>query len=159
MQEQDGLNPEELELERALRSLSPASAKLNPIAAAFEAGQQFRQRQVRAWSAAFVALLLASSLSLLWMHQSVIAERQQTAGSNLAAQAQAQQQRAENAPRLAVISTMAGERPLIASPPMYAPPPSPSLMLLQRTVEKDGLDGMPKTSLPVPVQGNFNNQL
>jgi hypothetical protein len=158
MQEQDGLNPEELELERALRSLSPAGAKLNPIAAAFEAGQQFRQRQTRAWSAAFVALLLASSLSLLWMHQSVISERQQISVSNVTARAQAQQ-RAESAPRLAVISTMPGERTLITSSPMYAPPVLPSLIFLQRTVEKDGLDGMPKTSLPVPIQGNFNNQL
>jgi hypothetical protein len=61
MQNEDGLNAAERELESALRSLAPRSAKIDPVAAAFEAGRRSARRQVRLWQSAAAAMLLVSA--------------------------------------------------------------------------------------------------
>jgi hypothetical protein len=59
MQEPNGLDPAERELEDALRTLSPASVRIDPVAAAFAAGRQSVRRQTQLWRsiAAVVSLI------------------------------------------------------------------------------------------------------
>lgn len=65
MSHENDLNPADRELEAALRSLSPASARVDPIAAAFRAGENSARRATRAWQslAAVVTVALIGS----WM--------------------------------------------------------------------------------------------
>jgi hypothetical protein len=171
MQEPDGLNSEELELERALRSLSPARADLDPIAAAFEAGRKVRQRQVRAWAGAFVVLLVVASSMLLWMRQSTRRVRRPIDGSNSAVRAQPRDQ-LPNSPHVAVVSfEQTGHRVAASSQNtekrlpirdriMVLPPqPPPSMMILQQAIEKQGFDGMPTTYLPDAGELNQKNPI
>jgi hypothetical protein len=65
MQDQNGLTPGERELESAMKSLSPAAARIDPIAAAFAAGQRSGRRPVRLWRAAAVLMLLIGAGSWL----------------------------------------------------------------------------------------------
>jgi hypothetical protein len=62
---EDDLNPADRELEDALRSLSPALARIDPIAAAFAAGEKSAQRVTHVWQslAAIVTVALIGS----WM--------------------------------------------------------------------------------------------
>ena len=46
-----GLNPAQREVEGALRSLAPASARVDPVAAAFDAGRRSTRGRVRVWRA------------------------------------------------------------------------------------------------------------
>ena len=46
MQEQNGLTPQEQELELALQSLTPTSGELSPLSAAFAAGRRSARRQI-----------------------------------------------------------------------------------------------------------------
>lgn len=64
--EPNGLNEPERELESVLRSLSPTSAGIDPIAAAFTAGRRSGARRLHAWqSAAAVLLLLVIGIRLM----------------------------------------------------------------------------------------------
>ena len=66
MQEPHGLDPAERELEDALRTLSPASVRIEPVAAAFAAGRQSARRQTQLWrSIAAVASLIGVGVLLL----------------------------------------------------------------------------------------------
>src|SRR5688572_26113893 len=58
MQEQDGLNPADRELEMALKSLTPAPTGIDAIAAAYSAGRRAAQHQLNLWRSAAAAMLL-----------------------------------------------------------------------------------------------------
>jgi hypothetical protein len=171
MQEPDGLNSEQLELERALRSLSPARAQIDPIAAAFEAGRKVRQRQVRAWASAFVALLVIMTSMLLWILQPSTRVRRTIDGSNSAVRAQPRDE-TQNSPHVAVVSfEQTGHRMAASSQGaqkhlpirdrilVLPPQPPPSLMILQQSIEKQGFDGMPTTYLPDAGELNDKNPM
>jgi hypothetical protein len=119
MQEPNGLNDEQRELELALRSLPPATARIDPIAAAFTAGRKSSRRQLRLWrSAATLILLIAVGSRLI------------TTARNSAV-----------APSDISDTTVA-----IHTPP--APPAPQSLQVLQETVREKGLDGLPSADIP-----------
>jgi hypothetical protein len=63
MSHEDNLNPADREFEDALRSLSPKTARVDPIAAAFRAGERSARRTTRVWQslAAIVVLALVGS--------------------------------------------------------------------------------------------------
>jgi hypothetical protein len=65
MQEQDGLTPADRELEMALRSVAPAGAQIDSVAAAFTAGQRSVRGQLRLWQSAAAALVIVAAGS--WM--------------------------------------------------------------------------------------------
>jgi hypothetical protein len=65
MSDQDELNPSELELETALKSLSPVATRLDPVLAAYEAGRRSVRGQVRVWQAAAAVLTLVGAGSWL----------------------------------------------------------------------------------------------
>jgi hypothetical protein len=58
MLENEPMNPADRELESTLRSLAPASKGVNPIAAAFAAGERAGHRSVRRWQSATALVLL-----------------------------------------------------------------------------------------------------
>ena len=156
MQEQDDLSGEQLELERALRSISPASAQIDPIAAAFAAGRRSQNRRVRAWASACVVLLAVASSSNLWMYGAMSVMRREV----LAVQSQSQHSLLQNTPCVAVVSAEMPEHSSRAlSQRIETLMPSPTLLILQRAVEKDGVDGMPTTYLPDAGRMNLQNPL
>jgi hypothetical protein len=119
MQEPNGLSPAQRELEAALRSLAPAPAHVDPLAAAFAAGQRSTRRQVRFWQgAATVIAVLGASL---WLG---------------------------GPPRDSVIREHDPSRPMIAAPPPPRPLSDQSVASLQQAVRTHGLDGLPSVSLP-----------
>ena len=61
----DELSPEDREMEAALRSLAPASAEIDPVAAAFEGGRRSARRQLRLWQSAAITLLVVSTAAWL----------------------------------------------------------------------------------------------
>jgi hypothetical protein len=65
MQEPNGLNPAEHEVEEALRTVTPSAARIDPVAAAFAAGQRSATSQLQRWRAAAAVLLLVSAGSWL----------------------------------------------------------------------------------------------
>jgi hypothetical protein len=65
MSDENDLNPADRELEEALRSLAPANARIDPIAAAFVAGAKSTQHKARAWQS--VAAIMAVALIGSWM--------------------------------------------------------------------------------------------
>jgi hypothetical protein len=120
MQEQDGLSPGEIELELTLRSLNPAAARIDPIAAAFAAGRRSGQRPMRIWRAAAVLMLLISAGS--WLAP----ERRNTA-----------------------IPPQQFSEPAVAIQPSPPEPlAAESLQVLQETVREKGLDGLPAENIP-----------
>jgi hypothetical protein len=60
-----GLNSAQREVEGALRSLAPANASVDPVAAAFDAGRHSTRGQVRMWRSAAAVLLLIGAGSWL----------------------------------------------------------------------------------------------
>ena len=65
MSEMDELSSAERELEAALHSLAPASADVDLVPAAFEAGRRSARRQLRWWQSAAIALLVVSTAAWL----------------------------------------------------------------------------------------------
>ena len=65
MLENDSINPADRELESTLRSLAPTSKGVNPIAAAFAAGERAGHRSVRRWQSA-TALMLLLGIASQW---------------------------------------------------------------------------------------------
>jgi hypothetical protein len=65
MQEQDPLNPPQRELEAALKSLSPAPARVDAINAAFAAGHRSALRRARLVHSAVAAALLIAATAWL----------------------------------------------------------------------------------------------
>jgi len=120
MQNLNGLNQEEQELESALKSLSPTSAQIDPIAAAFSAGRRSSARRVRLWqSSAALILMLAVGTRMLPTHQ-----------------------------RALVPSSNQFHEDVVFHPQTPQPPAPQSLQVLQDTVREKGLDALPDTSLP-----------
>ncbi len=58
----DEFTPEERELERALRTLQPARARVDVAAAALATKRRAKQRRVRSWQAVAASLLLAAGV-------------------------------------------------------------------------------------------------
>src|SRR5438477_10615615 len=65
MPEPEGLTPAQRELESALKSLAPAMARVDPVAAAFIAGRRSSQFQVHVWRAAAAIILLIGAVAVL----------------------------------------------------------------------------------------------
>lgn len=59
MSHEDNLNPADREFADALRSLSPTKAQVDPIAAAFRAGERSARRTTRVWQALAAVMVLA----------------------------------------------------------------------------------------------------
>jgi hypothetical protein len=77
MSDQVELNPAERELEGALKSLAPRAARLNPVAAAYSAGQLSARREVQRWRVATVGMALLGAVTwLLPVGQSLLGEKQ-----------------------------------------------------------------------------------
>jgi hypothetical protein len=119
MQEPNGMSDEQLELESALRSLSPAAAKIDPVAAAFTAGQRSIRRQLRLWRSAAVLILLVAGASRLIPtgHNSVVPP-----------------------------SVRADRTVAVQTPP--EPPAPQSVLVLQETIREKGLDALPSANVP-----------
>lgn len=65
MLEHDSIDPADRELESTLRSLAPTSRSVNPIAAAFAAGERAGYRSIRRWQSA-TALVLLLGIAAQW---------------------------------------------------------------------------------------------
>lgn len=61
MFEQDELNPPDREFEAALKSLTPKAARIDPVAAAFSAGQRSALREVRGWRIATAVMAIVGA--------------------------------------------------------------------------------------------------
>jgi hypothetical protein len=61
MSDEGQLNPAERELEMALRSLRPAPAQIDPVAAAFAAGCRVARTRLRLWQTAAAAAMIAAA--------------------------------------------------------------------------------------------------
>ena len=122
MQEQQGLNPAQRELEGALKSLMPAAGQIDPIAAAFGAGRAAAQRQIRTWQSATGLLLLIAAGSWLFpASRRAVSPSPSFPGSTLAVTSQN---------------------------PHPQPWSDQSVLMLQNTMWKNGIDALPSPDLP-----------
>jgi hypothetical protein len=123
MSDQDELNPAERELEASLKSLTPRATRLDPVAAAYSAGQRSARREVRHWRVATAAMALIGAGSwLMPAGLSLLAER-----------------------RMRVAET-------VATAPELRPVPEQSMAMLRKTVWEKGVDGLSPVQLaPVKV--------
>lgn len=132
MQEPNGLNDEQRELESALKSLAPAATGIDPIAAAFAAGRRSGGRQIRVWRSVAVLTLLIAGMG--WVisvgHKAALPTREVTE------------------------SAIALRNPQI---PAEAPGPE-SLLALQEIVRAKGLDALPSANIPSVQVVNMGNQ-
>jgi hypothetical protein len=77
MSDEDELNLAERELEAALKSLTPRAARLDPVAAAYSAGQLSAGRRLRRWRVATaVVALFGAGVWILPLGQNLLAEKQ-----------------------------------------------------------------------------------
>jgi hypothetical protein len=86
MQSDDELEPGQSELAEALESLAPAGARLDPLAAAIEAGRRSVTTQLRLWQGTSVAvtLLCVVLLSVLQIRVQQSSPRSATIAPQLA---------------------------------------------------------------------------
>ena len=126
MQEPDGLNAAQREFERALRSVAPTAAQVDPVAAAFAAGKASGRRQMHFWrAAAVVALAIGIGIRLLPAGRGgAVTLPHDRPGSIVVFQR-------ESTPTAAL--------------------PDQSVLMLQRALEKQGVEGLPAARL-CPVQ-------
>jgi hypothetical protein len=131
MQEPDGLNDGQRELESALKSLHPAAARIDPIVAAFTAGRKSSRHQLHLWRSATVLILLVCAASwLMPLKRNAAVQPRDFSESNIA----------------------------LRSPQPSPEPLAPqSLQALQQTVRDQGLDALPATKLPDVQLINLNN--
>lgn len=120
MQEDNGLNSDQRDLENALRSLSPAHSQLNAIAAAFEAGRMVRRGQVRILSAVSAMSILLAIGSLLWTQRPGFSPPS----------------------TIAVLSKSESRSRFVSSPS------GPTLITLEQTLQSHGVDALPPTAVP-----------
>jgi hypothetical protein len=119
MQEQDGLTPGERELERAMKSLSPSAPGIDPITAAFTAGQRSTQKHIHVWRAAAALMLVIGAASwLMPARHAAVVQPHEFSETNVA----------------------------IQFPPQ--PPAPQSLQALQQVVNEKGLDALPAANIP-----------
>ena len=122
MSDQYELNPAEQELEAALKSLAPKAARLDPVAAAYSAGQRSARRETRRWRVATAAMALLVVASWLFpAGQSWLAERH-----------------------------LRGPVVVAVSPEMR-PVSEQSMVMLQRVVWEKGVDGLSPVQ-PAPTK-------
>ncbi|HEY4232319.1 MAG TPA: hypothetical protein VGM76_02750 [Lacipirellulaceae bacterium] len=128
MSEQDELNPAERELEAALRSLTPATVRIDPVAAAFAAGERTARRQLRQWQSATAALVVISACA--WF---VPVQRGTIFGRHIEAPA-----------------------PIADSVAVVQPHSEQSLLKLRQAIWEKGDDGLPAVELPLvtPLRAN-----
>ena len=122
MQEQDGLNPAERELEFALKSVNAAPARVDCVAAAFAAGKQSVRGPLRFWQTAAVLMLAVSAGS--WLMPSR---------------------------RDGGLQPRDGAAPSISrdtSPAIVEPALPQSMVALRAAVREKGLEGLPSPHLP-----------
>jgi hypothetical protein len=119
MSYEDNLNPADRELEDALRSLTPTNARLDPIAAAFEAGAKSAQHKTRLWQslAAVVTVALIGSWMIPTAHRSM-------PGNQFV------------------------EVPMSYSPQVVPAVDSRSVMAMREAVRDGGIGALPKTDVP-----------
>lgn len=122
MQDENGLTPAQRELERALRSTRPAGGRVDAMAAAFDAGRASARRQVRFWQAGTTLALLIAVTPYL-----IPAGRAPSVGT-------------ESGLMLADRT----ERVTATAPPVS----EESVLVLQESVSRLGLDGLPAHRLP-----------
>jgi hypothetical protein len=120
----ENVNPEHLELETALMTIAPCAARLDPVAAAFEAGRRSQRRQANLWRSAAAALLLAGLALWMFPNRVVPPAQQDRTGSTIASR-----------------QSTAPAEPLADQ----------SLLMLQAVVREGGLDRLP-TADPPPVR-------
>jgi hypothetical protein len=121
MQEQ-GLSPGQRELEEALKTLRPADGRIDPVGAAFGAGKALARRQVHLWqSITGLFLLVAAGTWMLPAHHVDVSPSNQFHGGALALEPQA------------------------AHPQTWS---SQSVLMLQESMWKNGMDDFPSTQLP-----------
>jgi hypothetical protein len=112
------MNPADRELEMALQSVAPSTARIDAVAAAFAAGRQSGRRQTRLWQgAASVALLLAVGSWMLPAKPAI-----QPPGGIVAQS----------------VIVKNETRPL----------PTQSLLILEDAMRRNGLDGLTSPNLP-----------
>ena len=121
MQEQS-LSPGQRELEEALKTLRPKDGKIDPVGAAFGAGKALAHRQVRLWQSMTGVLLLAAVGT--WMLPARHADVSPSHNSSGA--------------------TIALERTR-SHPQTWS---SQSVLMLQESMWKNGMDDFPATPLP-----------
>ena len=124
MQEQDGLNMERRNLELALRSVAPGAVRVDPVSAAFAAGQASGRRQAKFWRAA-VAILLATGIAI-----------------RLLSPGRTAIETSHDVPAPVVI---------IEQESPHASLPDESVLMLQRAINDRGAEGLPAPRL-CPVQ-------
>src|SRR6476469_8715988 len=122
MSDQDELNPAERELEAALKSLTPRATRLDPVAAAYSAGQRSARREVRRWRVATAAMALVGVAAWLppagqyWVHRIEL-----------------------------------GVPVAVTVPPEMRPASEQSMVMLQRVGWEKGVDGLAPVQ-PAPTQ-------
>ena len=114
------------DLERVFRSVAPASAKIDPIAAAWDAGRRVARREVRIWKAAAAFTLLAG-MGTGWISH-------------------------VNYPPDAVPKLSGTWVELPAQPPRrsdasISPVSNQSLLMLQRVIQEKGVEGLPQPAM------------
>jgi hypothetical protein len=122
MSDQDELNPGERELESALKSLTPRASRLDPVAAAYTAGQRSARREVRRWRVATAAIALVGVATWLLPAGQI--------GTN----------------RMHLVAPVG-----VAASPEMAPVSEQSMVMLQKTVWEKGVDGLTPVQL-APTQ-------
>ena len=116
--QQEPMNPADRELEMALQSVAPSTARIDAVAAAFAAGRRSVQSQMRLWQgAASVALLVAVGS---WMAPSKVPI--QSPGHIVS-------------PNVVVRNDA-------------HPLPPQSLLILEDAMRRNGLDGLASPNLP-----------
>jgi hypothetical protein len=119
MQEQNRLNPAQRELEEALASVAPIAARVDPIAAAFDAGRKSNRRQLHFWRAAAGIVLALGVASRLVPrgHDSMLPAPDRS------------------------------ETTVVAREATGTPLPQQSFLMLQRAVDEKGLDALPAANV------------
>jgi len=126
MQEQNGLNPAQRELEAALEAMIPTITRADPIAAAFTAGTKLGRRRARFWQTV-TAITLAVGIGI---HFAPITHNYVPASSS------------------EVHGTTALLQPPSAPTRRWL---DQSLLMLQKAVDNSGVDALPAPR-PAPVR-------
>ena len=121
MQEPNDLTPANRELERALKSVRPVDAHVDPVAAAFAAGRRSAENNLRVWKAAAVLALFVGMGSMFLIPTS------------------------RHVPAPADV-----RQPVFVTSYKPAPVPDQSVAALQQAMAERGLAGLPATRGPAP---------
>jgi hypothetical protein len=120
MSKHDELSPADNEVVETLRSLAPASARIDPVAASYAAGRNSAKSQVLRWRAFSAVLLVAGTAS--WFVP---------AGESTVPEVRPQSDFASAAPGTNLADAHAQ-----------------SLVALQQAMYRNGIQSMPATSIP-----------